>query len=88
MLALEPQIAGSGKLGATIAEIRKTAAEDIGEGDLRVQLSGVPVMQLEIRNAVERDRLIYNTVGFLAGCIIAMAFFRRVSFMIVRPHPP
>jgi predicted RND superfamily exporter protein len=88
VLALEPQIAGSGKLSATVAEIRKTAAEDIGEGDLRVQLSGVPVMQLEIRNAVERDRLIYNTVGFLAGCIIAMAFFRRVSFMIVAAAPP
>ena len=88
VLALEPEIVGSGKLGATIAEIRKTAAEDIGEGDLHVQLSGVPVMQLEIRNAVERDRLIYNTVGFVAGCVIAMAFFRRVSFMIVAAAPP
>jgi hypothetical protein len=88
VLALEPEIAGSGKLRETIEEIRKTAAEDIGEGDLRVQLSGVPVMQLEIRNAVERDRLIYNTAGFAAGCIIAMAFFRRVSFMIVAAGPP
>ena len=42
-------------------------------------LSGVPVMQLEIRNAVERDRLIYNAFGFAAGCLIAIAFFRRVS---------
>jgi predicted RND superfamily exporter protein len=88
VLALEPQIAGSGKLGATVAEIRKTAAEDMAGAGLRVQLSGVPVMQLEIRNAVERDRLIYNTVGFVAGCIIAMAFFRRVSFMIVAAAPP
>ncbi len=88
VLALEPQIAGSGKLGATVAEIRKTAAEDMAGANLRIQLSGVPVMQLEIRNAVERDRLIYNTVGFVAGCIIAMAFFRRVSFMIVAAAPP
>jgi len=88
VLALEPEIAGTGRLGETIEEIRKTAAEDMGGADLRVQLSGVPVMQLEIRNAVERDRLIYNTVGFAAGCIIAMAFFRRVSFMIVAAAPP
>ena len=40
-------------------------------------------MQLEIRNAVERDRLIYNAIGFVAGCLIAILFFRRVSFMII-----
>jgi uncharacterized protein len=88
VLALEPELVGSGKLRETIAEIRKTAADELGATDLRVQLSGVPVMQLEIRNAVERDRLVYNTVGFIAGCAIAMAFFRRVSFMIVAAAPP
>ncbi len=45
-------------------------------------------MQLEIRNAVERDRLVYNTIGFLAGCLIAIVFFRRISFMIVAAAPP
>ena len=50
-------------------------------------------MQLEIRNAIERDRLIYNALGFIAGCLIAVMFFRRVSFMIIaagaaaRRHP-
>ena len=45
-------------------------------------------MQLEIRNAVERDRLIYNALGFVAGCLIAILFFRRVSFMIIAAAPP
>ena len=45
-------------------------------------------MQLEIRNAVERDRLIYNAIGFAAGCLIAILFFRRVSFMIIAAAPP
>ena len=45
-------------------------------------------MQLEIRNAVERDRLIYNAIGFAAGCLIAIVFFRRVSFMIIAAGPP
>ncbi len=44
-------------------------------------------MQLEIRNAVERDRLMYNAAGFIAGCLIAILFFRRVSFMIVAAGP-
>jgi predicted RND superfamily exporter protein len=88
VLALEPKIAQSGDLKKTIAEIRKTANDDLEGSGLSVQFSGVPVMQLEIRNAVERDRLLYNTVGFIAGCAIAMAFFRRVSFMIVAAGPP
>ena len=45
-------------------------------------------MQLEIRNALERDRIVYNAIGFLAGCRIAILFFRRVSFMIVAAAPP
>ena len=88
VLALEPTIVASNRLSETIGEIRKTAAEELAATGLNVQLSGVPVMQLEIRNAVERDRLIYNTAGFVAGSIIAMAFFRRVSFMIVAAGPP
>ncbi len=88
VLALEPAITATNQLNETIEEIRKTCTEELAGTGLHVQLSGVPVMQLEIRNAVERDRLIYNTVGFTAGCIIAMAFFRRVSFMIVAAAPP
>jgi predicted RND superfamily exporter protein len=88
VLALDPAVAQSGELRNTIGEIRKTANEDLDGTGLSVQFSGVPVMQLEIRNAVERDRLIYNTAGFVAGCVIAMAFFRRISFMIVAAGPP
>src|SRR3954453_1172079 len=62
--------------------------EALGHTGLNVQLSGVPVMQLEIRNAVERDGLIYNIAGILAGCVIAIIFFRKVSFMIIAAFPP
>jgi predicted RND superfamily exporter protein len=88
VLALDPDIPASNRLGQTISDIRRTVADELSDTGLSVQLSGVPVMQLEIRNAVERDRLLYNTAGFLAGCAIAMAFFRRLSFMIVAAAPP
>ena len=45
-------------------------------------------MQLDIRNAMERDRVIYNALGFIAGCLIAIVFFRRVSFMVIAAGPP
>ncbi len=88
VLALEPAVVQSNRLAGTIAEVRKVMAEDLSGTQLKAELSGVPTMQLEIRNAVERDRLIYNAFGFAAGCLIAIVFFRRVSFMIVAAAPP
>ena len=88
VLALDPKIVGNKGLNATIGEVRKIMNEDLADTGLSSQLSGVPVMQLEIRNAVERDGLTYNVAGILAGCIIAIIFFRRVSFMIVAAFPP
>ena len=88
VLSLDPAVIESGKLNKVIDDIRSTTSEDLEGADLTSGLSGVPVMQLEIRNALERDRLLYNTIGFLAGCTIAILFFRRVSFMIVAAGPP
>jgi predicted RND superfamily exporter protein len=88
VLSLEPKVVASNDLSKTVGEIRKLMGEDLGDTGLNVQLSGVPVMQLEIRNAVERDGLTYNILGIVAGCIIAIIFFRKVSFMIVAAFPP
>ena len=88
VLALDPEVAASANSSKTIAEIRKTVHDDLEGTSLQGELSGVPVMQLEVHDAVERDRLLYNAVGFGAGCLIAILFFRRVSFMIVAAGPP
>ena len=88
VLSLEPSIVGNSGLKKTITEIRKIMTDDLAGTGLTKELSGVPVMQLEIRNAVERDGLIYNIAGILAGCLIAILFFRKVSFMIVAAFPP
>jgi uncharacterized protein len=88
VLALDPSITQTKGLNTTVAEIRKTVAQDLVGSGLTGQLSGVPVMQLEIRNAVEKDGITYNVAGVLAGCLIAIAFFRRVSFMIIAAFPP
>jgi len=88
VIALEPSVVESNKLNDAIGEIRNTIEENLAGTGLHWQLTGVPVMQLEIRKAVERDSLIYNTSGFFGGCLIAIAFFRRVSFMIIAAVPP
>jgi len=88
VLALDPDVVSSSRLRDVIADIRKTIDDDLAGAGLTVRLSGVPVMQLEIRNAVERDRLFYNAFGFAAGALIAIVFFRRLSFMIIGAGPP
>jgi uncharacterized protein len=88
VLSLEPDVVASNKLARTVGDIRKAMAEDLKGSGLSAELSGVPVMQLEIRNAVKRDGLTYNVLGILAGCIIAIVFFRKISFMIVAAFPP
>jgi predicted RND superfamily exporter protein len=88
VLSLDPEVVASSKLTKTVADIRALMKEDLGDTGLNVQLSGVPVMQLEIRNAVERDGLTYNILGILAGCVIAIIFFRKISFMVAAAFPP
>jgi predicted RND superfamily exporter protein len=88
VLSLEPEVVASNKLAKTVGDIRKLMADDLQGSGLNAELSGVPVMQLEIRNAVKRDGLTYNILGILAGCIIAIIFFRKISFMVVAAFPP
>src|ERR1700689_3575526 len=88
VLSLEPEVVASNKLSKTVGDIRKLMATDLADSGLKAELSGVPVMQLEIRNAVKRDGLTYNVLGILAGCLIAIIFFRKISFMVVAAFPP
>ena len=88
VLSLEPKVVASSDLGKVVGDIRKLMKDDLGDTGLNAELSGVPVMQLEIRNAVKRDGLTYNILGIVAGCIIAIIFFRKISFMVVAAFPP
>jgi predicted RND superfamily exporter protein len=88
VLSLEPEVVAGNKLGKVIGDMRKIMGDDLSGSGLNAQLSGVPVMQLEIRNAVKRDGLTYNILGIVAGCVIAIIFFRKISFMIIAAFPP
>src|SRR3982075_3925739 len=88
VLSLEPEVVASNKLTKVVGDIRKLMIDDLAGSALKAKLSSRPTMQLEIRNAVERDGLTYNILGILAGCIIAIIFFRKISFMVVAAFPP
>jgi uncharacterized protein len=75
-------------LNKVIAGIKDTAEKELKGTGLKVQLTGAPVMQLEIRNAVERDRIIYNGLGFVLGAGLAYLFFRRLSLTLIAVAGP
>ena len=88
VLALDPKIGDGDKLGVVVAEIRKMMDEDLSGAGVQAELTGVPIIQLEIRRALERDRILYNAVGFALGCAVAGLFFRRLSLMVIAAGPP
>src|ERR1700704_6835996 len=71
VLALDPDVVASSRLRDVINEIQKTIDDDLAGTGLTARLSGVPVMQLEIRNAVARDRLFYNAFGCAPRALLA-----------------
>lgn len=83
VIALDRKLVEERGAKAVIGGILEAAEKGLEGTGLKVQLTGAPVMQLEIRNAVERDRFVYNGLGFLCGALIAYLFFRRVSLTLL-----
>ncbi len=88
VLALDRGVVAEKSAKTVIGAIEQVAKEDLNPAGLSVKLAGAPVMQLEIRNSVERDQIVYNGLGLLFGATIAAIFFRRVSLMLVAALPP
>ncbi len=83
VIALDRKTVEEQTARTVIGGIQSVVDKELEGTGLNAKLTGAPVMQLEIRNAVERDRLIYNGLGFLAGFSIAYLFFRRLSLTII-----
>ncbi|MGE4127421.1 MAG: RND family transporter [Hyphomicrobiaceae bacterium] len=71
-----------------IGGLQEAVDRELKDKGLAAKLTGAPVMQLEIRNAVERDRLLYNGLGFVVGLVVAYLFFRRISLTLIAVAGP
>ena len=88
VLALDRNLVAEQSAKTVIGNIKETAERELKPAGLVTKLTGAPVMQLEIRNAVERDRIVYNGLGFLAGLVMAYLFFRRISLTLIAVAGP
>lgn len=83
VIALDRKTVEEQTARTVIGGIQAVVDKELAGTGLNAKLTGAPVMQLEIRNAVERDRLVYNGLGFLAGLTVAYLFFRRLSLTAI-----
>ncbi|MDX2307371.1 MAG: MMPL family transporter [Hyphomicrobium sp.] len=83
VISLDRAVVAEKTARTVIGGIQEVVERGLEGTGLVAKLTGAPVMQLEIRNAVERDRLVYNGLGFLAGFVIAYLFFRRLSLTLI-----
>ncbi len=83
VISLDRKVVDEQGLAQVVGGIKDAAEKVLAGTGLTVKFTGAPVMQLEIRNAVERDRLVYNGLGFLVGMAIAYLFFRRISLTLI-----
>ncbi|MGE0023220.1 MAG: RND family transporter [Hyphomicrobium sp.] len=83
VIALDRKLVEERTARTVIGGIKEVVDHGLAGSGLTAKLTGAPVMQLEIRNAVERDRLVYNGLGFLVGFGVAYLFFRRLSLTII-----
>lgn len=88
VIALDRRAVQDLGLRKAVTQIQSTVDQELEGTDLTGRLSGAPVMQLEIRNAVRHDWIVYNGLGFFIGALIAGIFFRHVVFIIIAVTPP
>jgi len=83
VIALDRKMVEERTARTVITGIKEVVDKELEGSGLAAKLTGAPVMQLEIRNAVERDRLVYNGLGFAVGFAVAYLFFRRLSLTLI-----
>jgi len=70
-----------------VRELRAAVARNFAGSDLRVGLSGMPLMKAEIISGTRRDIVVFNAIGILVGTIILGLFFRRWQLVIIAIAP-
>lgn len=84
VLSIKNEIKSSNDMSAAMNDVRLTAEQALSEfKDYKVDVAGIPVMRQEIKRAIKRDRLIFNTIGFIVGFAISLAFFRRPTLVFI-----
>ncbi|MEE9589431.1 MAG: MMPL family transporter [Hyphomicrobiaceae bacterium] len=70
-----------------VEEIRAKSDEVLAGTDLKLRLTGLSVMRIEIISALVRDQKLFRLLALGVGLVISWIFFRRLSFVAVAGIP-
>ena len=70
-----------------VGEVRTKAEEVLSGTDLKLSLTGLAVMRIEIISSLARDQKIFRLLALGVSLVIAWIFFRRLSFVAVAGIP-
>jgi len=87
LVALSRDEVAARGLPTIIGELRTIVSESAAAADLRLGLSGMPVMKAEVIESTRRDILVFNGVGLLVGAVILGLFFRRWRLVLIANVP-
>ncbi len=83
IVTLKEEAIKEGTLYGVLENLKKQVGELTEPANLTFQLSGVPVIQQEIRNSINHDAVVFNIGGFLLGTMISFFFIRRFALVIM-----
>ena len=83
IVTLKDEAIKEGTLFGVLENLKKQVAEISRPANLTFQMSGVPVIQQEIRNSINHDTVVFNIGGFLLGILISFYFIRRFALVIM-----
>ena len=87
LVALSRDEVAKRSLPVIVAELRDIVSEASAASDLRLGLSGMPVMRADLIESTRRDILVFNAVGFLFGASLLGFFFRRLRLVLLANAP-
>jgi predicted RND superfamily exporter protein len=79
------------QLGAAVARIEKLLAEhdaDLGNGVLKLALTGLPALREQAAQALRRDMLFFNSLGLGLAVVLSAVVARSLRSTIVACVPP
>ncbi len=83
IITLKEEAVREGTLYGVLENLKKHLDDITRETDLGYQLSGIPVIQQEIRNSINHDTVVFNIGGFLLGTLISFFFIRRLALVFM-----
>ncbi|MCF6198529.1 MAG: efflux RND transporter permease subunit [Hyphomicrobiaceae bacterium] len=83
IVTLKAESIKEGTLYGVLEGLKNKVREMAEPAKLEFHLSGVPVIQQEIRNSINHDTVVFNIGGFLLGTLISFYFIRRFALVIM-----